>query len=82
MGKKRDTYTYDFKVGDTIKHSGITKDLDRREKEHQKRWPEGRIVKVGAAKTEEGARAWEKTKKKTVTPPKKKPKNSYCLPKL
>ena len=68
MGKKRNTYTYDFKIGNKIVHSGITKDLDRREEEHQQRWPNGHIVKVGVAKTEEGARAWEETKKKTITP--------------
>ena len=31
MTKKRDHYTYDFKVGNKIKHSGITTDPDRRE---------------------------------------------------
>ena len=69
---KRDTYTYDFKVGNKIVHSGITKDLDRREAEHKTRWPKGHIVKVGAAKTEEGAREWETTKQKTITPRRKK----------
>jgi len=68
MGKKRDTYTYDFKIGNKIVHSGITKDLDRREEEHQQRWPNGHIFKVGVAKTEEDARTWEETKKKTITP--------------
>lgn len=66
--RRRDTYTYDYKVGRKIMHSGISKDLDRREIEHQARWPKGRIVKVGAAKTEEAARAWEKSKRKTETP--------------
>ena len=65
-GQKRKKY--DFKVGNTIKHSGITTDLDRREKEHQERWPGGHIVQVGHAVSEESAREWEKTKKKTVTP--------------
>ena len=68
---KRDTFTYDFKVGQKIVHSGITNDLERRETEHQQRWPEGRIVKVRGQQTEEAARAWEKTKQKTVTPPQK-----------
>ena len=35
MAKKRDTYKYDYKVGNGIVHSGITNDLDRREQEHQ-----------------------------------------------
>jgi hypothetical protein len=29
--KKRDTYTYDFKIGGKIVHRRITNDLDRRE---------------------------------------------------
>lgn len=59
---------YDFKVGNRIVHSGVTKDLERREDEHQDRWPGGRIVKVGNATTEEAAREWEKTKQKAITP--------------
>ena len=55
---------YDFKVGNKIVHSGITQDLDRREKEHQNRWPGGHIVQVGHAVSEESAREWEKTKEK------------------
>jgi predicted GIY-YIG superfamily endonuclease len=70
--KKRNTFTYDFKVGQKIVHSGITKDLEEREKAHQQRWPKGHIVKVGAAKTEEAALAWEKTKHKAITPRRKK----------
>lgn len=70
--KKRDTFTYDFKVGQKIVHSGITDDIERREMEHKERWPKGHIVKVGVAKTEEAALAWEKTKHKTITPPRKK----------
>ena len=60
------------KIGQKIVHSGITNDLDRREAEHKDRWPKGHIVKVGAAKTEEAAIAWEETKQKTITPPRKK----------
>lgn len=68
MAKKRDTYTYDFKIGNKIKHSGITKDLERRETEHKQRWPKGHIKKVGQAKTEESALKWEESKQKTITP--------------
>lgn len=71
MTKKRDTFTYDFKVGSKIVHSGVTNDLERRETEHQQRWPDGRIVKVGAAKTRDSALEWEKTKQKTITPKRK-----------
>ena len=69
---KRDTYKYDFKVGHKIVHSGITRDLEQREQQHQQRWPTGHIVQVGRATTEEAARAWEGTKRKTITPPRKK----------
>ena len=64
----RNWYKYDFMVGSKIVHSGITQDLRRREAEHRRRWPSGRIVQIGNATTEEAARAWEKTKMKTITP--------------
>ena len=40
---KRDTFKYQFKVGNKIVHGGITDDLERREAEHQKKWPKGHI---------------------------------------
>ena len=46
MSKKRDTYTYHQKIGNEIVHSGITNDLQRREKEHQQRWPKSHITQV------------------------------------
>lgn len=69
---KRDTYKYDFKVGHKIRHSGITKDMERREIQHQQRWPNGHIVQVGRATAEEAARKWEETKQKAITPRRKK----------
>ena len=68
---KRDTYKYDFKVGNKIRHSGITNDLERREAEHQQRWPSGHIVQVGRRTTEEAAREWEESKHKAITPERK-----------
>lgn len=59
MGKSRDTYKYVFKVGNKIKHGGISDNLERREQEHQKKWPNGHIKQVGNRTTEEGARKWE-----------------------
>lgn len=63
--KPRNTYKYDFKVANKIVHSGITNDLDRRELEHQQKWPKGHIVQVGNKTTEEAAKEWEKTKQKS-----------------
>ena len=62
MGKRRDTYKYDYKIGNKTVHSGITDDLERREEEHQQKWPGGHIKQVGIRTTEEAAREWEKKK--------------------
>ena len=62
MGKPYDTYKYQFKVGRKIVHGGITDNLERREEEHQEKWPKGRIKQVGRRTTEVAARKWEKKK--------------------
>jgi len=62
MGKPRNTYKYNFKVGHKIVHRGITDDLERREQEHQQKWPKGHISQVGHRTTEGGAREWEEEK--------------------
>ena len=62
MARKRDTYKYQFKVGNKIVHGGITNDLERREQEHQQKWPTGHIFQVGRRTTEEAAREWEEDK--------------------
>ena len=61
----RNIYKYDFKIRQKIVHSGITNDLERRETEHQVKWPKGHIVQVGNRTTEEAARDWEETKHKS-----------------
>ena len=58
----RDTYKYQFKVGNHIVHGGITGNLDRREQEHRREWPKGHIKQAGRRTTEEAARKWEKEK--------------------
>lgn len=63
--KPRNTYKYDFKLGNKIMHSGITKDLERRERQHKQKWPKGHIVQVGRKTTEEAAEKWEQTKRKS-----------------
>ena len=62
MPHRRDTYKYQFKVGKKIVHGGITDDLERREEEHQQKWPRGHIMQVGRRTTEEAAREWEEKK--------------------
>ncbi len=59
----RDTSKYVFKMGNKIVHGGITKDLERREAEHQQKYGEkGHIVQVGRKTTEKAARQWEEDK--------------------
>lgn len=63
--KPRNTYKYDFKIGNKIRHRGITKNLERREMDHKQNWPKGHIVQVGRRTTEEAAKKWEETKRKS-----------------
>ncbi len=55
----RDTYKYHFEKGDRIVHTGITKDLDRREQEHRRTFGSGDIKQVGRATTMGAALKWE-----------------------
>ena len=59
MAKPRRTYKYQFKIGNKIVHGGITNDLERREQEHKREWPNGHIRQVGRRTTAEGGRQWE-----------------------
>jgi predicted GIY-YIG superfamily endonuclease len=58
----RDTYKYQVRVGRKIVHGGITNDLERREQEHQQKWPKAKLTQVGRKTTPDAARAWEKDK--------------------
>lgn len=60
MAKPRTYYKYAYRKGRKIRHKGITKDLEQREKQHQQKWPGGKITQVGRKTTEEAAREWEK----------------------
>lgn len=60
MSNLRDTYKYQFVGPDrTIKHSGITNDLQRREGELRRQYGPGDIKQVGRRTTREAARRWE-----------------------
>lgn len=64
----RDTYKYRLKKGNKTLQSGITNDLERREKEHQRdRGKDVYLQQVGRRTTREAAREWEK-KQKSGTP--------------
>ena len=59
-----DTYKYHLKRGRKIIRSGITNDLERREREHQARYPGTHVVQVGRATTRKAALEWEKRQRK------------------
>ena len=68
----RDTYKYHFKQGNKILHTGITIDLERREKEHQSKFGEtGHIKQVGIATTRDAALKWESDQAKRGNPTRK-----------
>ena len=56
----RTVFKYRFEVDGRVVHCGITTDLARREREHRRRWPTGRIEQVGPATTHEDAWKWER----------------------
>jgi len=65
---KRDTYKYHLKRGNTVIRSGITNDLDRREKEHQRNYGKDvHVQQVGNRTTREGARTWEKKQRRSTS---------------
>ena len=65
----RDTYKYHFKKGRRIVHTGITNDLDRREREHKQDFGnDGHIFKVGRATTRDAALEWEREQAKRGNP--------------
>ena len=62
---ERDTYKYHLKDGKKIIRSGITIDLERREREHKSEYGDNvHIQKVGNITTKEGAKEWEKGQKR------------------
>ena len=62
MSRKRDTHKYVWKDGNEILSYGITDDIERREKEHQRQKPGSHLRQVGNRTTEDAARNWEKQK--------------------
>ena len=61
----RDTYNYTYRVGRRVSHRGITNDPSRREREHRRARPGGRLTVDGRAKTRRGAMGVERRQSKT-----------------
>lgn len=61
----RDTHKYHVKRGKKILKSGITNDLDRREREHQRELGDDvHLQQVGRKTTRPAAKEWEKNQRK------------------
>ena len=61
-------YSYHYYDSTGKRHSGITSDPQRRQAEHQTRWPGGKLQIAVGPTTEAKARAWEAQQTKTITP--------------
>ena len=59
------TYRYKFVVNGGVVLYGFTTDINRREREHQRRWPSGQIEQVGAPTSHKKAWDWERKQKGT-----------------
>lgn len=59
-GGPRNTNKYQLRLGREIVHRGITNNLERREREHQKEYPGSKISKVGYKTTRKAALRWER----------------------
>ncbi|MXX39277.1 MAG: GIY-YIG nuclease family protein [Gemmatimonadetes bacterium] len=71
MATSRTIYKYHFKLGNKIVHTGITRDIDRREAEHRQKlgWRRGHIVQIGRRTTQEAALQWEAEQRRQGKPP-------------
>ena len=61
----RDTYNYTYRVGRKVSHRGVTNDPERREREHQRARPGGKLTVNGRAKTRAGAQRTERRQTRT-----------------
>ncbi len=70
MATSRTIYKYHFKLGNKIVHTGITRDIDRREAEHRRKsgWGRGHIVQIGGRTTQEAALQWEAEQRRLGKP--------------
>lgn len=61
----RNTYNYTYRVGRRVSHRGITNNPARREREHQRARPGGKLTVDGRTKTRTGARRVERQQTRT-----------------
>ena len=62
---RRDTFNYTYRIGHRVSHRGITNNPRRREREHQRARPGGKLTVDGRVKTRGGARRVERRQSRT-----------------
>ena len=62
---RRNTYNYTFRVGRKVSHRGITDNPARRQREHRRARPGGKLTVDGRAKTRAGALRTERRQTRT-----------------
>ena len=62
---RRNTYNYTFRVGRKVSHRGTTNNPKRRQQEHRRVRPGGKLTVDGRAKTRTGALRFERAQTKT-----------------
>ena len=62
---RRNTYNYTYRVGRKVSHRGVTKYPKRRQAQHRRVRPGGKLTVEGRAKTRAGALRVERRKTKT-----------------
>ena len=62
---RRDTYNYRYMRNGRISHRGITNNPKRRQSEHLRAHPGGKLIVEGKAKTRAGALKRERTQRRT-----------------
>ena len=62
---RRNTWNYAYRVGRKVSHRGVTSNPSRRERQHQRARPGGRLTVEGRAKTRGGALRVERGQTKT-----------------
>lgn len=62
----RNTFNYTYRVGRRISHRGITSNPARREREHRRARPGGKLTIDGRPKTRAGALRTERRQSRTM----------------
>ena len=62
---KRDTVNYTYRRGRKVSHRGVTNNPARREREHQRKRPGGKLTVDGRPKTRAGALRVERGQSRT-----------------